>query len=168
MPAAYPGWLVGSSPGCIPAALLLLLPCALAEAPTAAAEPGTGTGTALAPYTVTDAARIGHSLTGEAGDAAAGAALYADAARTGCAACHEAGAAPALAPPDLPRDPGVLRLWLVAPELRDPALAFHGQYRVGQRSDPRDPLHGGPRLTPGEIEDLVAWLAARAAGAPGR
>jgi len=116
------------------------------------------------PYTVTDAARIDHSLTGHPGDPAAGAALYADRARTGCAECHEAGRAPPLVAGELPRDAGVLRLWLVAPEVRDPALAFHSHYRAGQRDDPQDPQHGGPLLTAAEIEDLVAWLAVRAAG----
>lgn len=120
----------------------------------------------IVPYTVTDGARIESSLTGRAGDPRAGAALvWHDAARTRCVLCHGAPglSAPALSAPGVVREPAVLRLWLVAPGVIDPALAFHSAYAPGQRLGADDPLHGGPRLTADEIEDLVAWLAA---GAP--
>ena len=108
-----------------------------------------GAGEAVVPYTVTDAARIEHSLIGRPGDPAAGARLYGDAESTGCALCHATPGqgAPALVAGRIPAEAGVLRLWLVAPEVRDPALAFHAYYRAGQRTGAHDPRHGGPRLT---------------------
>ncbi|MEL6267163.1 MAG: hypothetical protein AAFR52_16205 [Pseudomonadota bacterium] len=138
---------------------------------------------AIVAYTVTDGRRIEASLTGRPGDAADGLKLFADAARTGCIACHAIPRAPGLehagGPSDVAHEPrpGVpvldrvgariapetLRLWLVAPAfLARPETMAAGKtslYMVGQREDPADPLYGGPRLTAAEIEDMVAWLA---------
>ncbi|MEM6680165.1 MAG: c-type cytochrome [Pseudomonadota bacterium] len=122
---------------------------------------------AIVAYTIVDGREIPESLTGRAGDPEAGSALYLDAARTGCILCH--GVPKAAGPPLPPADgipaldgvgarlsPGRLRLWIVAPAMtgaEKPSL-----YAPGQRTDPDDPLHGGPTLTASEVEDLVAWL----------
>lgn len=114
-------------------------------------------------YTIVDARAIPESLTGAPGDAARGRALYAG--EAGCAACHGLPGAPAEATaPDLAGvggrlAPGEIRLWLVAPELRDAGTAMPAYYAAGQRRGVEDPLYGGPRLTAGEIEDLIAFLA---------
>lgn len=114
-------------------------------------------------YTIVDARAIPESLTGAPGDAARGRGLYAG--EAGCMACHGMPGAPAGATaPDLAGvggrlAPGEIRLWLVAPEVRDPETAMPAYYAAGQRRGAEDPLYGGPRLTAGEIEDLVAFLA---------
>lgn len=130
-------------------------------------------------YVIADGARIAESLTGAAGDAARGRALYADAERAGCAVCHgepgQAGAVRISVPgpdgepeertvPDLGAvgrrlDPGEIRLWIVAPRALLPDAAMPAFYAAGQRRAPDDPLYGGPRLTAAEVEDLVAYLA---------
>ncbi|MEO1531548.1 MAG: c-type cytochrome [Pseudomonadota bacterium] len=133
---------------------------------------------AVAPYTILNGRSIPESLTGRAGDAAEGLRLYLNAARSGCAACHgvpdapgtrghpgrEGSAPSAPGMPSLERvgtrlSPGTIRLWLVMPDLLGDRGAMPSAYAAGQRTDPADPLHGGPRLTAAEIEDLVAWLS---------
>jgi len=115
------------------------------------------------PYTVTDAARIEASLTGRPGDPARGARLFATE-PAGCGDCHAGPGqggdeAPDLAGIGARMSRGELRLWLVAPEVRDPRLGWHAFYRAGQRTGVDDPLHGGPHLTAAQIEDLLAYLA---------
>lgn len=132
------------------------------------------------PYVITDGARIEESLTGAPADPARGRALYADAERAGCAVCHgmpgETGAVRISVPgadgePELRPVPrlgdvgarlpaGEIRLWIVAPEALEPEAAMPAFYAAGQRRGAEDPLYGGPRLTAGEIEDLVAYLSA--------
>lgn len=143
-------------------AWLALLAAALApDRPAAAGEP-------VVSYTIVDGRAIPESLTGEPGDAERGRALYADDPRAGCPACHgEPGAkgetgeaeAPDLSGAGARLSPGELRLWLVAPEVLDEDTAMPPYYAAGQRTGAEDPLYGGPRLTAGEIEDLVAYLA---------
>lgn len=129
---------------------------------------------AIVAYTVTDGRLIEKSLTGEPGDPAAGRALYAEDARTGCISCHALPDVPDLdAPPPAraPRAgvpalddvgarlaPAEIRLWLVAPDFRAPDVK-PSVFAAGQRTDPADPLWGGPRLSAAEVEDLVAFLA---------
>jgi mono/diheme cytochrome c family protein len=125
------------------AALLTLL---------APAHPAAGEGGRTPPpgYVVLDAGSIPDSLTGRSGDPARGARLFA---RAGCAACHD-GAVPG---DHLSR--GEIRLWIVAPGIVAPAMADHGVYRPGQRTDPDDPAWGGPLLDADAVEDLVAYLS---------
>ncbi len=106
----------------------------------------------IAPYTITNARAIEHSLTGHPGDAERGARLFAEA---GCAGCHAGGAGAGLSP-------GEIRLWIVAPRVRAPRTAMPAYHVAGQRRAPEDPLYNGPRLTAGEVEDLVAYLVGRA------
>ncbi|MEM6421109.1 MAG: hypothetical protein AAF698_00875 [Pseudomonadota bacterium] len=133
---------------------------------------------AIVPYTVINGSRIEESLTGRRGDAARGLRLYLQASRSGCIGCHGVPDAPGLQgtgiaePAHAPRpgvpaldrvgmrlDPARIRLWIVAPAfLSDPGTK-PSVYEVGQRHDPADPLWGGPRLTAGEVEDLVAWVS---------
>lgn len=140
----------------------------LALAALAAALKGLGPGPAAADepivaYTITDGTRIAESLTGKPGDPEAGRALYA-AERAGCAGCHgDAAAAP---PPFAGLGPGEIRLWIAAPDAIDPETAMPAYYAPGDRLEPDDPLYGGPRLTAGEIEDLVAYLAGLTGAAP--
>lgn len=144
-------------------AWLALLAAALAPARPAADEP-------VVSYTIVDGRTIPESLTGAPGDPERGRALYTGDPRAECAACHgepgakgetgERGDAPA---PDLSGvgarlSPGELRLWLVAPEVPDEDTTMPAYYAAGQRTGAQDPLYGGPRLTAGEIEDLVAYL----------
>jgi len=122
-------------------------------------------------YRITDAAEIAESLTGEIGDPERGRIVYTENQRAGCPACHgipgarDAGddpkleAAPRLAGVGARLNPGALRLWIVAPEVFNPGTTMPAYYAPGQRKDPDDPLYGGPALTAGEIEDLVAYLA---------
>ena len=129
-----------------------------------------GSGRAAEPvvaYTITDGSEIAASLTGAAGDAARGRALYRGEARAGCPACHGMpGAAGAVASaPDLAGvggrwSTGAIRLWIVAPVAIGPETAMPAFYAAGQRDGADDPLYGGPALTAAEIEDLVAYLAA--------
>lgn len=118
----------------------------------------------MVPYTVTDGARIVEPLIDAPPSPLAGAQLYRSV-ETGCARCHGTpGAGGTEKGPDLAgvaerREPGAIRLRLVAPEVLDPSLADHAYYRAGQRRGADDPLYGGPRLTARQIEDLVAWLA---------
>jgi len=125
----------------------------------------------VAAYVITDGRSIAESLTGRPGNAERGRALYRDAARAGCASCHERRAAAAVAPqgsgpaPGLGDvaerlEPGEIRLWIAAPRAIDPEAAMPGFYAPGQRRNPADPLYAGPRLTAAEIEDLVAYLTA--------
>lgn len=105
------------------------------------------------PYVIVNGAEIPESLTGAPGDPARGAALFGDPG-VGCSDCHgrDVGA-------DL--SPGVLRLWIVAPEARDPDVSMPAFYGADPpAADGSDP--GGPRLSAAEVEDLVAYLSARA------
>jgi len=120
-------------------------------------------------YTITNGREITGRLTGASGalgDAARGRALYAGEERAGCAVCHGVpGAANDNATAsDLTGvggrlSPGAIRLWIVAPAAFDPETAMPAFYAAGQRKGSTDPLYGGPALTSGEIEDLVAYLA---------
>ncbi|MEO1457017.1 MAG: c-type cytochrome [Pseudomonadota bacterium] len=156
---------------------LAALSCAIA-AVAAAAQTATP---AVVAFTIRDGREIAESLTGGAGDAAAGLRLYLDGARTGCAVCHglpdapgvaslaahsDTGPLPTAAEAGPPLDrvgtrlgAGEIRLWLVAPAMHAPETAMPAYYALGQRRDITDPLFDGPRLTAGEIEDLVAWLS---------
>lgn len=152
--------------------LLITAPLATAQ------DPGGRSQAAVAPFTVTDGQRVEDSLTGRRGDAARGLRLYMQPARTGCIGCHGVPEAPGLgaaqiaemarAPrggvPSLDRvgarlDAARIRLWLVAPSFLAGPGVKPSVYALGQRTDPDDPLWGGPRLTAGEVEDLVAWLS---------
>ena len=125
-------------------------------------------GEAVVAYTITDARSIEASLTGSPGNAGRGAALFAAEARPGspggCAACHGIpGAAGQRSAADLAglggrMSPGEIRLWIVAPEAIAPGTAMPPYYAAGQRTGAEDPLFGGPALTAGEVEDLVAYL----------
>lgn len=143
---------------------LALLAAGLVSAPPA------GAAEAVVAYTVVDARAIPESLTGAPGDAERGRALYAGDPRAGCAACHgmpgapRDGSAPDLSGVGARLDPAEIRLWLVAPEVPAGETAMPAYYAAGQRTGAEDPLYGGPRLTAGEIEDLVAYLASL--GAP--
>lgn len=130
-----------------------------AALPVRASEP-------IVAYTITDAAEIRESLTGAPGDPARGRDLYVSEPRAGCPACHGIPGSPGGAPqgPDLAGigtrlGPGAIRLWIVAPEVPKPDTAMPAFYAAGQRRGADDPLYGGPALTAGEIEDLVAYLA---------
>ncbi len=132
---------------------------------------GAGAAEPVVAYRITNAEEIPDSLTGAPGDAVRGAGLYQSEPRAGCPACHGMpGAAPGVddpkleAAPDLTAigdrlSPGTIRLWIVAPQVLDPETAMPAYYAAGQRQGADDPLYGGPALTAGEIEDLVAYLA---------
>ena len=121
-------------------------------------------------YTIVDAREIPDSLTGEPGDPEAGRRLYFDRQLTRCSGCHgspENAGSPAeppigggLALSGVGRrlSEGAVRLWLVAPQVIAPGTRMPGYYAIGQRDDPADPRFGGPLLTAGEIEDLIAYL----------
>jgi len=134
----------------------MLVAVALAT-PVQGAEP-------VVAYTITDGAGIAASLTGAPGDVGAGRALFADEPRAGCAECHGLPGAPAEgAASDLAgignrMDPAAIRLWIVAPAAIAPDTEMPAFYTAGQREAADDPLYGGPALTAGEIEDLVAYL----------
>ncbi|HUS52566.1 MAG TPA: c-type cytochrome [Thermohalobaculum sp.] len=145
--------------------LLMALLAALAG-PGRAAEP-------VVAYTIINGAEITDSLTGAPGDADRGRALYRGEARAGCPACHGvpgvatefAATAPDLSNVGERLGAGAIRLWIVAPTVFSDETAMPSFYAAGQRTGADDPLYGGPALTAGEIEDLVAYLAAL--GAPG-
>lgn len=112
------------------------------------------------PYVIEDASRIPESLTGEPGDPARGRALYEAPMRGGCTACHATLPGEGLTAAEI-------RLWIVAPAVADPGTEMPPYFAAGYREAVDDPLHGGPRLTAGEIEDLVAYLAGLEERAPG-
>ena len=124
-------------------------------------------------YTIVDAAAIPEPLGGLTGNAGRGRELYFDRERVGCFICHgspggpgvEGNAAgltaPALADVAARMDAGAIRLWIVAPQILAPGTAMPAYYALGGRTDPADPLYGGPLLTAAEVEDIVAWLAGR-------
>ncbi len=60
--------------------------------------------------------------------------------------------------------PGEIRLWLVAPQVLAPGTPMPAYHAAGQRRGAEDPLHGGPWLTAGEIENLVAYLSGLGTG----
>jgi sulfur-oxidizing protein SoxX len=138
--------------------LLAVLVAALAG-PGRTAEP-------VVAYTITNGAEINDSLTGMPGDAERGRAIYAGETRAGCPAGHgvpgaaeKEPAAPDLAGVGERLSDGVIRLWIVAPEVISPETAMPAFYAAGQRDGADDPLYGGPALTAMEVEDLVAYLA---------
>lgn len=122
-------------------------------------------------YDVLNNREVPTSLTGQPGDADAGRKLYFDRKLTRCSGCHGSPggpgaqpdavdvAAPSLAGIATRMSVGAIRLWLVAPQMIDPATAMPAYYTVGQRKDPNDPRFGEPLLSASEIEDLVAYLA---------
>lgn len=118
-------------------------------------------------YRIVDADQIPASLTGATGDAERGRALYADPEMGDCVSCHglpgeEKGAeAPALEGIARRLPEGRIRLWIVAPEVIAPGTEMPAYYKPGQRDDPKDPRFGEPRLSAGEIEDIVAYLLER-------
>lgn len=123
-------------------------------------------------YTIADAREIPEPLGGLAGDAERGRALYFERERVRCFTCHgspggpgvEGNAAGLEAPPltDLGArmSAGEARLWIVAPQVlaEDGATGMPAYYSLGGRTDPDDPLYGGPVLTAQEVEDILAWL----------
>ena len=48
--------------------------------------------------------------------------------------------------------------FLKDPKAFVPGTAMPSYYQVGQRTDPRDPRFGEPRLSAQEIENLIAYL----------
>lgn len=130
------------------AALLLvtlIAPAAAAEAP-------------LVDYVVENAASIPAPLVEGAADPAAGAAVF-DAA--GCAGCHGADAGPDLAGVGARLSEGAIRLAIVNPAILWPETAMPAYYAIGRLGEVPDDLVGRTRLSAGEVEALVAWLAAR-------
>lgn len=113
-------------------------------------------GVPLAAYTIVDGATIPEALGGLTGDAVRGRDLVRESAVPPCATCHDDGFSGAA-----PRDPGVVRMWLVAPDLLGPDAGMPSYYQAGQRKDPNDPRHGEPWLRPQEIEDIIAYLTQR-------
>ncbi|MEM7212423.1 MAG: c-type cytochrome [Pseudomonadota bacterium] len=121
-------------------------------------------------YEIVNGRSIPKSLTANPGDPEIGRRLYFDREITGCSGCHgspggpgaqpnaDASNAPQLAGVADRMDEGVLRLWLVAPQVMDPETSMPAYYAVGQRSDENDPLYGSTRLSAAEIEALVAYL----------
>lgn len=121
-------------------------------------------------YRIVDGAEIPEPLTTAPPDVEAGRQLYFDRKRTNCSGCHGspggAGAqtdaaaanAPALAHVGKRLSDGVIRLWIVAPEVMDPETEMPAYYQVGQRQDPNDKRYGEPTLSAQEIENLIAYL----------
>lgn len=125
-------------------AILLLLPAA------AAAEP-------LADYVVEDAASIPAPLAPASG---AGDRLFAE----HCAGCHESGRAPGPAP-DLTDvsarlTEGEIRLMIVEPRIALPGTEMPAFYAPGRFGEAPEPMVGRTLLSAGEIEAIVAFLAA--------
>lgn len=128
------------------------------------------------PYSIVGGREIPDSITGQSGDAEAGRKLYFDRDVTGCSGCHgspggpgaqpdaDGPAAPSLAGVGLRMSEGLIRLWIVAPEVISPSTNMPAFYRAGQRSDPTDPRFGEPQLSAGQIEDLVAYLLGQKTG----
>lgn len=127
-------------------------------------------------FTIENAAAIPEPLGGLAGDPERGRALYFERERVRCHTCHGSpggpgteGNAAGLAAPPLTgladrMTEGEIRLWIAAPALRAPGTAMPAYYALGGRTDPADPLYGGPILTAQEVEDLTAWLAQQRGG----
>jgi len=121
-------------------------------------------------YTITNGSEIAASLTGAPGDGERGRLLYAGESRAGCPGCHGVPGAPAGEPKAMKTDgpdlagvgarltEGEIRLWIAAPEVLHAETKMPAYFAAGQRTDPDDPLYGGPALTAAEIEDLVAYL----------
>lgn len=111
-----------------------------------------------AAYVVVDGVSIPEPLTGAPGDAARGAAVAADPARGGCLACHRGAAA--LDGVGSRLDAGRLRLMVVNYALVDPGVAKPAYYDIPD-ADGHDDAAPLPetRLTAGDVEDVVAWLA---------
>ncbi|MFK7941465.1 MAG: c-type cytochrome [Paracoccaceae bacterium] len=124
----------------------------------------------VTPYTIENASEISKSLTGRKGDSERGRKLYFNRERTGCSGCHgspggpgaEANAedarAPNLTSVAARMGEGVLRLWIVAPEVLRPGTEMPAYYAAGQRDDPNDPRFGETRLSAAQVEDIVAYL----------
>ncbi len=119
----------------------------------------------VVPYQIVNARTIPESLTGSAGDPAAGRALYYDP-TIDCARCHGTpGAADAVNAPDLGglagrMEIGTARLWIVAPGVLAPETTMPAYYAAGQRTDQADPRFGEPLLSAAELENILAYLIA--------
>ncbi|MEL6793878.1 MAG: c-type cytochrome [Pseudomonadota bacterium] len=132
-----------------------LIPLLLIAAPLVAEE-------ALVDYVVEDGSAIPEPLATWDGGAEAGAALHLSA---GCADCHAAPGfqdAPAVGP-DLAGvanrlTEGEMRLMVVNPRIVLPETDMPAYYAVGQIGEVPDELVGRTRLTPLEVEQIVAWL----------
>ena len=121
-------------------------------------------------YQIVNGAEIPKSLTGQPGRAEVGRKLYFDQQTTGCSGCHGSPGGPGAvasegrrSAPELDRiwarmSEGTVRLWLVAPQVIAANTEMPAFYAAGHYTDPEDPRFGEPRLSAGEIEDLVAYL----------
>ena len=121
-------------------------------------------------YEIVNGREIPANLTGAIADSEAGRALYFDRELTGRSGCHGSPGGPGAQPdtkdqvaPSLEglasrMSEGAMRIWLVAPEVLNPETAMPSYYQVGQRTDPKDPRFGEPRLSAQEIENLIAYL----------
>ncbi|MEL7463968.1 MAG: c-type cytochrome [Pseudomonadota bacterium] len=135
-----------------------LLPLLLIAAPLAAAAQTE----ALVDYVVENGSTIPDPLAEWEGGVEAGAALHQSA---GCADCHAAPGfedAPAIGP-DLSGvadrlTEGETRLMVVNPRIVLPETDMPAYYAVGQIGEVPDDLVGRTRLTPLEVEQIVAWL----------
>lgn len=134
----------------------MILTALLIACPAAAQE-------ALVDYVVENGAAIPAPLSDWSGDAAVGARVFAE---NGCADCHAAPgheAAPAIGP-DLSGvgarlTEGEMRLMIVNPAVILPDTDMPAFYEVGVLGEVPDELVGRTRLSPTEIEQIVAWLA---------
>ncbi len=131
------------------------LPFLLLLAPAAAAEE------ALVDYVVEDAAAIPAALAPPAGGPDIAAALFESA---GCAGCHGAGKGPDLSDIGARLTEGEIRLMIVEPRIVYPETEMPAYYTPGRFGEAPDELVGRTRLSAGEIEALVAWLAAPKGG----
>ncbi len=113
-----------------------------------------------ASYVVRNAAAIDAPLTATSPDAAGGAATAA----VFCAGCHGAGAAPALSAAAAGRDAAALRLAIVNLAVARPEIEGHAFYDLPP-FDPEAATMPATALTAQEVENLVAYLVALAAGA---
>ncbi|MEM7423669.1 MAG: c-type cytochrome [Pseudomonadota bacterium] len=121
-------------------------------------------------YEIRNGREIPNSLIGVAGDWELGRRVYFNRTLAGCSGCHGSPGGPG-AQPDVGVEPasslagiadrlpeGLIRTWLIAPELIAAERSGHSYYRVGQRDDPLDPRFGETRLSATEIEGLIAYL----------
>ncbi|MEL6478199.1 MAG: cytochrome c [Pseudomonadota bacterium] len=143
----------------------------------ACALPFSGGAAEIARYVITDNRSIDAPLAGQTGDWQRGRTLYFDRKRAGCSGCHGSPGGPGAEivagnenAPRLARiadrmAPGEIRLWIAAPVVIAPGTEMPAYFLAGQRRDAEAPVPNGPRLTAGEIEDLVAYLS-RQTGTP--
>jgi len=121
----------------------------------------------LVPYVIADDA-IPQSLTGQAGDPAAGAKIVADRGLGNCLSCHAAGLVnepfPGNVGPDLAGvggrlSAGQLRLRLVDPKRLNEATSMPAFYKVAGLDRVAAAYVGRPILTAQQVEDVIAYLA---------